>query len=102
MAPEALKALDTLWSKTGRGNRLSGWILPPSTVVPFPTEKCRRQEAPSPLLDVVSIGIGGSYLGNRAAWRPWGRPNCRVITRASSFPHDLERPKKNLNPKKGW
>ncbi|MDR1405892.1 MAG: glucose-6-phosphate isomerase [Prevotellaceae bacterium] len=65
---KALKALDTLDSRSGKGNGFLDWIdLPEHTT---PAEMASLQTAAQTLADgveiVVVIGIGGSYLGAKA------------------------------------
>lgn len=65
---KALKALDTLDSKSGKGNDFLGWIHLPGAITP--AEISALQTAAKKLTDgveiVVVIGIGGSYLGAKA------------------------------------
>ncbi|MDR0582154.1 MAG: glucose-6-phosphate isomerase [Prevotellaceae bacterium] len=65
---KALKALDTLDSKSGKGNDFLGWIHLPDAITP--AEITTLQTAAKELADgveiVVVIGIGGSYLGAKA------------------------------------
>ncbi len=102
LEPEALKALDTLVNKTGRGNDFLGWLnLPFAAQKQVPailkaakklTEKCE---------DVVCIGIGGSYLGTRAALEALGSPKCRVHYAGHHLSStSMSALMDNLNPKK--
>ncbi len=102
MAPEALKALDTLLSKTGRGNDFLGWISLPSDVrSQVPSVKAAAKKLQALCSDVVCIGIGGSYLGTRAALEALGSPKCRVHYAGHHLsPTSLSALMKNLNPKK--
>ncbi|MDR2802349.1 MAG: glucose-6-phosphate isomerase [Prevotellaceae bacterium] len=65
---KALKALDTLDSKSGKGNDFLGWVHLPDAITP--AEISSLQAAAKTLADgveiVVVIGIGGSYLGAKA------------------------------------
>lgn len=65
---KALKALDTLDSKSGKGNDFLGWIHLPDAITPM--EILALQTAAKKLTDgveiVVVIGIGGSYLGAKS------------------------------------
>jgi glucose-6-phosphate isomerase len=65
---KALKALETLDSKNGKGNDFLGWIDLPERITP--AEISSLQAAAQKLADgveiVVVIGIGGSYLGAKA------------------------------------
>lgn len=68
-APLVQAAHDVLHGRTGAGNDYLGWLYLPST---FDREELRRlQETAKRLSDSASllivIGIGGSYLGARAA-----------------------------------
>ena len=79
MAPEALQALETLLSKRGRGNDFLGWISLPGEVTGLlPAVKKVAQSLQGSCTDIVCIGIGGSYLGTRAALEALGSPKIRV------------------------
>ena len=79
LAPSALKALDTLLSKSGRGNDFLGWISLPSDVKSqLPAVKAVAKKLQASCTDLVCIGIGGSYLGTRAALEALGSPKVRV------------------------
>ena len=65
---KALKALDILTQKTGKGNDFLGWLNLPSSITD--AEIARAQTVAAQLSNeaevVVVIGIGGSYLGAKA------------------------------------
>jgi glucose-6-phosphate isomerase len=102
MAPEASKALDALLSKSGRGNDFLGWISLPSDVVSqLPAVKAVAKKLQISCTDVVCIGIGGSYLGTRAALEALGSPKAKVHYAGHHLsPTALTSLMKSLNPKK--
>lgn len=68
MAPKAVKALETLSSKTGEGNDKLGWIDLPVNYDKTEFDEIKKTaEYIKKNADVlIVIGIGGSYLGARA------------------------------------
>ena len=68
MAPKAVKAMDTLMSKTGEGNDFLGWIDLPTNYDKEEFDRIKKSaEYIKKNADVlIVIGIGGSYLGARA------------------------------------
>ena len=68
IAPKAVKAMDTLMSKTGEGNDFLGWIDLPTNYDKEEFDKIKKSaEYIKKNADVlIVIGIGGSYLGARA------------------------------------
>lgn len=68
MAPKAVKAMDTLMSKTGEGNDFLGWIDLPTNYDKDEFDRIKKSaEYIKKNADVlIVIGIGGSYLGARA------------------------------------
>ena len=67
--PEVLKAFNTLHNKTGAGSDFTGWVDLP---VNYDKEEFARIKAAAKKIQanseaLVVIGIGGSYLGARAA-----------------------------------
>ena len=68
MAPQAVKAMDTLMSKTGEGNDFLGWIDLPTNYDKNEFDRIKKSaEYIKKNADVlIVIGIGGSYLGARA------------------------------------
>lgn len=68
IAPKAVKAMDTLMSKTGEGNDFLGWIDLPTNYDKEEFDRIKKSaEYIKKNADVlVVIGIGGSYLGARA------------------------------------
>ena len=69
MIPEAVKAHDMINNKTGPGNKFLGWLDLPVSYDRVEIERLKRCawkiRSDSDILIVV--GIGGSYLGTRAA-----------------------------------
>lgn len=68
IAPKAVKAMDTLMSKTGEGNDFLGWIDLPTN---YDKEEFNRIKKSAEYIKknadvLIVIGIGGSYLGARA------------------------------------
>lgn len=68
IAPKAVKAMDTLMSKTGEGNDFLGWIDFPTNYDKEEFDRIKKSaEYIKKNADVlIVIGIGGSYLGARA------------------------------------
>ena len=68
IAPKAVKAMDTLMSKTGEGNDFLGWIDLPTNYDKEEFDRIKKSaEYIKKNADVlIVIGIGGSYLGARA------------------------------------
>ena len=68
IAPKAVKAMDTLMSKTGEGNDFLGWIDLPTNYDKEEFDRIKKSaEYIKKSADVlIVIGIGGSYLGARA------------------------------------
>ena len=68
IAPKAVKAMDTLMSKTGEGNGFLGWIDLPTNYDKEEFDRIKKSaEYIKKNADVlIVIGIGGSYLGARA------------------------------------
>ena len=68
IAPKAVKAMDTLMSKTGEGSDFLGWIDLPTNYDKEEFDRIKKSaEYIKKNADVlIVIGIGGSYLGARA------------------------------------
>lgn len=68
IAPKAVKAMDTLMSKSGEGNDFLGWIDLPTNYDKEEFDRIKKSaEYIKKNADVlIVIGIGGSYLGARA------------------------------------
>ena len=69
MEERTREALSLLYSKQGAGNDFLGWVTLPSSIAP---QELSRIEAEARKLRecadvIICIGIGGSYLGARAA-----------------------------------
>ena len=67
--PRALRALDTLFSGSGAGSDFTGWLGLPESYdkAEFARVKAAGDRISSHSEALVVIGIGGSYLGARAA-----------------------------------
>ncbi|PKP41542.1 MAG: glucose-6-phosphate isomerase [Bacteroidetes bacterium HGW-Bacteroidetes-10] len=65
----SLKALDILEGREGRGNDYLGWLNLPSTIDSTIVDRVEKiaQKWSKGIDIVVVIGIGGSYLGSKAA-----------------------------------
>lgn len=102
MTPEALKALDVLLAKSGRGNDFLGWIsLPSDVTAQLGAIQSASKKLQASCTDVVCIGIGGSYLGTRAALEALGSPKATVHYAGHHLsPTYVSRLMKTLNPKK--
>ncbi len=80
LKPETEKSIEKLFSGKGPGNDYLGWLtLPEETTESFLTDiqntaKIFRAECDY----VVSIGIGGSYLGAKALLR-----HCRTVLKVT-------------------
>jgi len=98
--PQVEKALKSLLEKTGRGSDYLGWMT-----LPFDAEKQLPQlkkavKAFSPCESVVSIGIGGSYLGIRSTIEALGgSPKIHYAGNHLS-PTSFQKLIQALNPKK--
>jgi glucose-6-phosphate isomerase len=67
-APAVVDAYQTLMSRSGRGNDFLGWLdLPSKSIQELPEILKVTRDFGAGLDAVVVIGIGGSYLGARAA-----------------------------------
>lgn len=77
MAPNAVKALNTLHNKTGAGNDFLGWVDLPENYDKEEFSKIKNAaEYIKNNADVlIVIGIGGSYLGARAVIEALTSPN---------------------------
>lgn len=66
LTPQVEKALDSLLKGTGRGSDYLGWIDLPFEAQKQLKELKKSAAALSECKDIVSVGIGGSYLGIKA------------------------------------
>src|SRR6185369_4209 len=67
LSPRVQVALKTLLDKTGRGSDYLGWIDLPFTVEDQLSKIQKSAKRLSSICDnIISIGIGGSYLGIRS------------------------------------
>lgn len=83
MAPNAVKAMQTLMSKTGEGNDFLGWIDLPTNYDKEEFDRIKKSaEYIKNNADVlVVIGIGGSYLGARAVIEAVKSSNYNLLTK---------------------
>lgn len=83
MAPNAVKAMQTLMSKTGEGNDFLGWIDLPTDYDKEEFDRIKKSaEYIKNNADVlVVIGIGGSYLGARAVIEAVKSSNYNLLTK---------------------
>ncbi len=81
--PQTDAAAETLHSKTGEGSGFLGWLDPGGII--SPSELARLKETASRLRDstdiLVVVGIGGSYLGERACYDALRVPGSDYILR---------------------
>ncbi len=100
LEPQVLSALKSLLEKTGRGSDFLGWItlpfeaakqLPALKKAVKPFDKCD---------DVVCVGIGGSYLGTKAAIEALGGSTRIHYAGHHLSPTSFDKLIKDLNPKK--
>lgn len=83
MAPKAVKAMDTLMSRTGEGNDFLGWINLPRD---YDKEEFSRIKKSAEYIKnnadvLVVIGIGGSYLGARAVIEACKSSNYNLLAK---------------------
>ena len=100
MASQAQTALQTLLNHTGRGSDFLGWIN-----LPFDAEKQvpalkKSAKALAACESVVSVGIGGSYLGIKATIEALGGSDKIHYAGHHLSPTYFQNLLKNLNPKK--
>ena len=83
MAPNAVKAMQTLMSKNGEGNDFLGWIDLPTNYDKEEFDRIKKSaEYIKNNADVlVVIGIGGSYLGARAVIEAVKSSNYNLLTK---------------------
>ena len=83
----AYSALDTLESKSGMGNEFLGWLDLPSSVSQDMRKSIKSisEEWRNKLDIVVVIGIGGSYLGSKAAIEALSNP-FQLHMKKGSYP----------------
>lgn len=81
MAPKAVEAMHTLMNKTGEGNDFLGWIDLPTNYdkKEFSRIKKAADYIKSNADVLIVIGIGGSYLGARAAVEAVKSPNYNLL-----------------------
>lgn len=81
IAPEVKKAAQVLESKTGEGNDFLGWVTLPTDYdkEEFARIKKAAAKIKSDSEVLIVIGIGGSYLGARAAIEFIKSPNYNVM-----------------------
>lgn len=100
LAPRALEALKSLLQKTGRGSDFLGWIdLPFDAQKQLPALK-KAAKAFDQCESVVSVGIGGSYLGIKSTIEALGGSDKIHYAGNHLSPTSFNKLLKTLNPKK--
>src|SRR5258708_7785771 len=98
--PQALEALKSLLNKTGRGSDYLGWISLPFAAEKLLPELKKAAKQFSSCDSVVSIGIGGSYLGIKATIEALGGSEKIHYAGNHLSPTSFNKLMKDLNPKK--
>lgn len=98
---KAQKARETLLGRTGKGAEFLGWLDLP---VEMQKEVARIEEVAGRLRErchtFITIGIGGSYLGTRAAAEALGTPKAKLEYAGHHLSAtELARLMKRLNPR---
>ncbi len=100
LAPQAQEALKSLLEKTGRGSDFLGWIdLPFDAQKQLPALK-KAAKAFEKCESVVSVGIGGSYLGIKATIEALGGSDKIHYAGNYLSPTSFSKLLRDLNPKK--
>lgn len=100
LAPRLEKALRSLLEKTGRGSDYLGWIdLPFEAQKQLPALK-KAARAFDDCQSVVSVGIGGSYLGIKATIEALGGSDKLHYAGHHLSPTSFQKLLASLNPKK--
>ncbi len=100
MAPEVLDALKSLLNHTGRGSDYLGWINLPFDAEKQVAEIKKAAKKFSSCESVVSVGIGGSYLGIKATIEALGGSDKIHYAGNHLSPTSFNKLMKDLNPKK--
>ena len=100
LGPQVEAALKSLLEKTGRGSDYLGWIDLPFDAQKQLADLKNSAKAFAPCESVVSVGIGGSYLGIKATIEALGgSPKIHYAGNHLS-PTSFNKLLKELNPKK--
>jgi len=100
LAPQVEKALRSLLEGTGRGSDFLGWIeLPFEAQKLLPSIK-KAVKALSPCESVVSVGIGGSYLGIKSTVEALGGSDRLHYAGHHLSPTSFQKLLKDLDPKR--
>src|ERR1019366_6166992 len=100
LTPEVLDALKSLLNKTGRGSDYLGWINLPFDAEKQVAEIKKAAKKFSSCESVVSVGIGGSYLGIKATIEALGGSDKIYYAGNHLSPTSFNKLMKDLNPKK--
>ena len=100
LGPQALDALKSLLHKTGRGSEFLGWINLPFDAQKQLADLKKSAKAFSSCESVISIGIGGSYLGIKATIEALGGSSKIHYAGNHLSAVSLNKLMKELNPKK--
>ncbi|HJT23298.1 MAG TPA: glucose-6-phosphate isomerase, partial [bacterium] len=100
LAPQVQKALKSLLEKTGRGSDYLGWIDLPFDAQKQLTALKKAAKAFDACESVVSVGIGGSYLGIKATIEALGGSDKLHYAGHHLSPTSFNKLIKTLNPKK--
>jgi glucose-6-phosphate isomerase len=100
LAPQVEKALRSLLEGTGRGSDFLGWIS-----LPFEAQKLlpsikKAVKVLSPCESIVSVGIGGSYLGIKSTVEALGGSDRLHYAGHHLSPTTFQGLLKDLDPKK--
>jgi glucose-6-phosphate isomerase len=99
LAPQLEKALRSLLEGTGRGSDFLGWIkLPFEAQKQLPPIK-KAVKALAPCKSVVSVGIGGSYLGIKSTVEALGGSGRLHYAGHHLSPTSFQKLLKDLDPK---
>ncbi len=100
LSPQVREALQSLLDKTGRGSDFLGWIdLPFTAAKQLPALK-KAAKAFEKCESVVSVGIGGSYLGIKATIEALGGSDKIHYAGNHLSPTSFNKLLRDLNPKK--
>jgi len=100
LAPQVEKALRSLLEGTGRGSDFLGWIeLPFEAKKLLPSIK-KAVKALAPCESIVSVGIGGSYLGIKSTVEALGGSDRLHYAGHHLSPTSFQKLLKDLDPKR--
>jgi glucose-6-phosphate isomerase len=100
LSPLVEKALRSLLEKTGRGSDYLGWIELPFVAQKQLGDLRKAAKALKSCESVVSVGIGGSYLGIKATIEAMGGSDKIHYAGNHLSPTYFQKLMKKLNPKK--